>query len=146
MGYVPEFGLDAVVRGVAPRVERGGAELTTFVHCIELEVERRLTVGAQQARLAELHDPLERLETRVGRLHAAAHELHGQEAAAHLDVRFAPPGRPGRAHVVVGVVARADDRAVAHPARDLEAEAAGRRDGRGVAVRADAGAIYGPGG
>src|SRR2546429_6547202 len=40
MGHVPELGLGAVVRGVAGRVERGGAELPTFVHCIELQIER----------------------------------------------------------------------------------------------------------
>src|SRR5881628_2405767 len=58
MGHVPELGLGAVVRGVAGRVERGGAELPTFVHRIELEIERRLAVRAQQSWLTELHHAL----------------------------------------------------------------------------------------
>src|SRR3989454_7166554 len=113
MGHVPELGLGAVVRGVAGRVERGGAELPTFVHCIELEIERRLAVWAQQSWLRELHHALQCLETRVGGLHPPAHEFNRQEAAAYLDVRFAAPGRPGGADVVVGVLAGPDDRAVA---------------------------------
>src|SRR2546427_9221077 len=63
MGHVPELGLGAVVRGVAGRVERGGAELPTFVHCVELEIERRLAVWAQQSWLRELHHALQCLET-----------------------------------------------------------------------------------
>src|SRR5213594_286393 len=102
MGHVPELGLGAVVRGVAGRVERGGAELPTFVHCIELEIERRLAVWAQQSWLRELHHALQGLETRVGGLHPPAHEFNRQEAAAYLDVRFAAPGRAGGADVVVG--------------------------------------------
>src|SRR3989449_10582867 len=104
MGHVPELGLGAVVRGVAGRVERGGAELPTFVHCVELEIERRLAVWAQQSWLRELHHALQCLETRVGGLHPPAHEFNRQEAAAYLDVRFAAPGRPGGADVVVGVL------------------------------------------
>src|SRR2546429_7002226 len=127
MGHVPELGLGAVVRGVAGRVERGGAELPTFVHCIELEIERRLAVWAQQSWLTELHHALQGLETRVGGLHPPAHEFNRQEAAAYLDVRFAAPGRAGGADVVVGVLAGPDDRAVAHPAGDLERQAGGGR-------------------
>src|SRR5207247_10553970 len=93
----PELGLGAVVRGVAGRVERGSAELPTFVHCIELEIERRLAVWAQQSWLRELHHALQCLETRVGGLHPPAHEFNRQEAAAYLDVRFAAPGRAGGA-------------------------------------------------
>src|SRR5437867_9267134 len=89
MGHVPELGLGAVVRGVAGRVERGGTELPTFVHRIELEIERRLAVRAQQSWLRELHHALQGLETRVGGLHPPAHEFNRQEAAAYLDVRFA---------------------------------------------------------
>src|SRR5207247_7605403 len=89
----PELGLGAVVRGVAGRVERGSAELPTFVHCIELEIERRLAVWAQQSWLRELHHALQCLETRVGGLHAPAHELNRQAAAAFLDVRFTESGR-----------------------------------------------------
>src|SRR5881392_668578 len=95
MGHVPELGLGAVVRGVAGRVERGGAELPTFVHCIKLQIERRLAVWAQQSWLRELYHALQGLETRVGGLHPPAHEFNRQEAAAYLDVRFAAPGRAG---------------------------------------------------
>src|SRR2546426_3672688 len=73
MGHVPELGLGAVVRGVAGRVERGGAELPTFVHCVELEIERRLAVWAQQSWLRELHHALQCLETRVGGLRSEEH-------------------------------------------------------------------------
>src|SRR5438105_10824031 len=137
MGHVPELGLGAVVRGVAGRVERGGAELPTLVHCIELEIERRLAVWAQQSWLRELHHALQCLETRVGGLHPPAHEFNRQEAAAYLDVRFAAPGRPGGADVVVGVLAGPDDRAVAHPAGDLERQARGGRHRGDIALGCD---------
>src|SRR5438034_10651309 len=137
MGHVPELGLGAVVRGVAGRVERGGAELPTFVHCIELEIERRLAVWAQQSWLRELHHALQGLETRVGGLHPPAHEFNRQEAAAYLDVRFAAPGRAGGADVVVGVLAGPDDRAVAHPAGDLERQAGGGRHRGDIALGCD---------
>src|SRR5205809_7429353 len=116
MGRVPELGLGAVVRGVAGRVERGSAELPTFVHCIELEIERRLAVWAQQSYLRELHHALQCLEPRVGGLHPPAPELNREEAAAYLDVRFAAPGRTRRADLVIGVLAGPDDRPVANPA------------------------------
>src|SRR5438034_558297 len=137
MCRVPELGLGPFVRGVAGRVERGSAELPTFVHCIELEIERRLAVWAQQSWLRELHHALQCLETRVGGLHPPAHEFNRQEAAAYLDVRFAAPGRPGGADVVVGVLAGPDDRAVAHPAGDLERQARGGRHRGDIALGCD---------
>src|SRR6266550_6081482 len=117
---VPELRLFPVVGGVTPGIERSRPELAALVHGVEVEAELRLAVGPEQARLGELDDPLEGLEARIGRLHAAAHEFDGQEGATHLDVRFAAARGARRTDVVVGVLAGADDGAVAHPAGNLE--------------------------
>src|SRR5207244_747986 len=132
---VPQLRLRAVVRGVMARVERCGAELAALVHGVEIEAELGFAVGAEQPLLGQLHDPLEGLETGVGGLHAAPHELDREEPAAHLDVGLPPTGRARGPDVVVGVLTGADDRAVPHAARDLEGEPARRRHRREVALR-----------
>src|SRR5438477_12639426 len=84
---VPKLRLHAVVGGVAARVERRGPELAALVHRVEVEAELRLAVRAEQALVAQLHDALPRFEAGVAGLHAQAHDLHGQAAAARLESR-----------------------------------------------------------
>ena len=141
MGGIRQLGRAAVVNGELAGVERGGAELALLVDGVENDVEARLAVGREPPLLGHRDHPLQRLEARIGRLHAAPHLLDGEEPAAHFDIGLAEPGRPRGADVVVGVLAGPDDGGIAHAAGDLERDPGRRRHRRDVAVRRDGVAV-----
>src|SRR3990172_503517 len=112
-------------RVAVSREERRRAELAVLVDSVEREAEPRLALLVQQPRLGHRDHALQGFEARVGRLHAPAHALPGEECPTYLDVRFPAAGGAGRSHVVVGVLARPDQRRVAHAARNFPCQAAG---------------------
>src|SRR6266513_6002450 len=87
MGGIRQLGRRAVVDGELAGVERGGAELALLVDGVENDVEARLAVRREPPLLGHRDHALQRLEACIGRLHAAPHLLHGEEPAAHFDIR-----------------------------------------------------------
>ena len=116
-------------------IERRGTELPSLGQRVEHEVELGLALRVEEPRFGLSDDALQRLEARVGRLHAASHVLDRQEPAADLDVRLAQSGRPRSADVVVAVLAGADDRRIADAPGNFPGEAGRRRDGGEIALR-----------
>src|SRR5690606_23771396 len=122
---VPERAVPAGVSGAARRIKGSGTDLARLVDGIELQPESRVAALVQQARGSGCDDAPQRLEAGIGRLHASAHVLHREEAAANHDVRLAPAGGAGGAYIIVGVLAGPDDGGIAGAAGDLPGESAG---------------------
>ena len=64
-------------------------------------------------------DALERVHAGFVRGHAVAHVLDDGVRACDFDVFFAAAGRAGRAHVLIGVAAGADDGRIADSVREV---------------------------
>src|SRR5262249_15691005 len=64
-----------------------------FSQRVELQIKLRSPLGIPQPRLGVLRHPPHRLQTRLHRLHPAAHHLDNGKGRAILQVRLAPPGR-----------------------------------------------------
>src|SRR5439155_13963059 len=108
-------------------VHHGAAVLPRLADRVEADVEVRPPVRELEALLpGRAGDPLQRHQTGLARVLPLAHELDDQVAAAHQEIRLAAARASRGSDIVVGKAARADDRRIAHAARHLEEEAAGR--------------------
>src|SRR5688572_11459633 len=115
-------------REAASLVRRRAGEAPVLGQRVECQVEVRPTAAVEESRLRQGNYALHHLEQRLLGRHPAPHELDGEEGPADLDIGLPASGGPGRADSVVAVLARPDDRAVAHPAGDLPRDTARRRD------------------
>src|SRR6202011_1549788 len=77
-----------------------------------------------QVSVVVAHNALEGVQAGFLRGHAMAHVFDNSVRARDLDVLFAASGGTSRAHVLIGVAARADDRRIAAASRQLEGKTA----------------------
>jgi hypothetical protein len=119
--------------------------LPLLVHRVEIDVETGLQSLLLVLVLArERGDPLERLQGRLLRRQALAHELDDGVGPAGAEVPFAPARRAARPDLPVHVESRADHGGVAEASGQLEEEARGRRRPDDVAVGGDRVAVDRP--
>src|SRR5688500_5847898 len=97
-------------RELAARVNAGPAVGPVLRDSVEVQVEPRPAVVAEQPALGHRHDALERSATRLLRRQATAHSLYSKERSANFYVRFPTTGRARRANAVIAVLPRPNDR------------------------------------
>src|SRR5947209_10194378 len=130
----------------AHRVVRGvhghPGVLPSLIEDVEVETEIGPAAVVEQPLLDGVRDdPLERLHAGVLGMGAAAHGLDDEERGEIVEIGLAPAGGAGGADLAIHVQAGAEDGRIAHAARDLPGEAAGRRHAADLPLGVDAVAV-----
>src|SRR6267143_616547 len=104
--------------------DRSAAILSLFIYCVKFHIEVHPSLLVLETLLAAaVVDAFAREEAGfIGRL-PLAHPLHDHDRTAVEEVGFPEACRAGRAHVVIAVQSRAENRRIADPAGDLECKA-----------------------
>ncbi len=113
-----------------------------FVKQVELQSEIRSTLFVPQiGSLGVTGHTAADFQACLARRQPVAHELDRGKTAQVLQIGFSAAGTPTGTDFIITVQARADDRRIAHAARDLECQPTGGGRARDISLGVDSGAV-----